>query len=155
MYLLSAKSQKKIREIKKFLLSKFNPEEGEIEIRDAKLPEYLFSSINPQECNPPPGLLTGVRIDVMKEGERYYKFYKIYGELAHLFAPPPKPEVGNVVSITGGEYKSMNLKGIVREVRKKTCVVETVVLGRLVKMVVNLNDVKVIKNKDNGNEEDS
>lgn len=137
MYLLFG-SSRKLKKIKQFLLRK------EILVKDTKLDDYLMTGEDPRGLVPE-SFLTGIKITELTAKDGYFRFFKEYGELAYLFAPPPKPEVGDTVIITDERYKDMQLRGIVKEVGKKTCAVETAVWGKLVKITVDFGGVKILK----------
>jgi len=108
--------------------------------------DYILVREDPKSMMPS-FLLSGAKVMEisLKESFRIYKDYGVLGEFLEYMKPKP-PEAGQLVRIGGGQYKDLNLKGIVREVGKSTCSVETMVWGNLVKLKVGYQDVKVIGN---------
>ena len=140
MYLLFG-SSRRLKKIKEFFLKK------DILVKDTKFNDYLMVSEDPRGLVPE-SFLFGIKITELTAKDGYFRFFKEYGELAYLFAPPPKPEVGDTVIITDEKYKDMELRGRVKEVGKKTCAVETTIWGKLVKITVDLGGVRILKETD-------
>jgi transcription antitermination factor NusG len=118
-----------IKRVRKFL------KQMGVEYEDTKSDEYLYVRENPISILPP-SLRRKVKVEKIPDDDPYFFLLKHYGELSFLFQKEekPKPEAGSVVRIVGGDYKDMNLKGIVTEVREKTCSVEVSLWGRIVKL---------------------
>ena len=139
MYLLFGNSRK-LKKIKEIFLKK------DLLVKDTKFNDYLMTMQDPKTIIPPL-YLSGIKITELTAKDGYFRFFKEYGELAYLFEPPPKPKVGDTVMVVGGKYKGMELKGIVKEVGNNTCAIETAVLGRLIKITVDFDDVKLLKSE--------
>jgi len=139
MYVINT-SRRKIKKIIEYLKRR------EIEFEETKMDDYILVREDPKSMVPS-FLLSGAKVMEisLKESFRIYKDYGVLGEFLEYMKPKP-PEVGQLVRIVGGQYKDLNLKGIVREVGKSTCGVETMVWGNLVKLKVGYQDVKVIGN---------
>lgn len=136
MYTINA-STKKIRKIKEFLKATNR------EYREAKLSDYLLMRDNPKKTLPP-GLLAGVTVLQSKD---WFKMIKEYGELSDFLESMKKKPLqpGQAVLITGGEYKDLKLKGIVKSVGNRVCGVETTIWGKLVMIHVGFDEMEAIK----------
>ncbi len=140
MYLLFGNSRK-LKKIKEIFLQK------DLLVKDTKFNDYLMVGEDPRNIVPT-SFLSGIKITELTAKDGYFRFFKEYGELAYLFAPPPKPEVGDTVIITDEKYKGMELKGIVKEVGNNTCAIETAIWGKLIKITVDLGGVRILKETD-------
>ena len=119
----------------------------DIECEEAKTEEYLILRDNPKDVIPE-FLMSGIKIIELGTKDAI-KFMKNYGSLtAMLSRKAEPPEVGQFVRITGGDYKDLRLKGIVKSVGNKTCGVETMVWGNLVKVNVGFNDIEIVGGND-------
>jgi len=89
-------------------------------VRETKFPEYLFVDEDPR-LYLSPGLLSGVKIDIVKEG--FTRFYKQAGQISELFDKleefrRPKPvNPGDMIKIINGRYQGFS--GIVKSVSEK------------------------------------
>lgn len=139
MYLINA-YVKKIRNIMMFLKSKG------VEFEETKSTEYLVVRENPKDILPV-FLLSGTRIieAPVKDAVRMYKNYGSITELLHK--KKPLPEEGQVVRIIGGDYKDLSLSGKVVSVGQKSCTVEVLAWGNLIKLNVSFDDVEVVQHK--------
>ncbi len=136
MYLINA-SVKKIRNIMTFLRSK------EIEFAESKSNEYLVVSANPKDILPA-FLLSGTKIieAPVKDAVKMYKNYGSITELLHK--KKPLPVEGQIVRIIGGIYKDLNMTGKVVSVGQKSCGVEVIAWGNLIKLSVGFDDVDIV-----------
>jgi len=140
VYLLFGNSRK-LKKIREIFLKK------DLLVKDTKFNDYLMVVEDPRNIVPT-SFLSGIKITELTAKDGYFRFFKEYGELAYLFEPPPKPEVGDTVMVVNGKYKDMELKGIVKEVGNNTCAIETAIWGKLIKITVDFDDVKVIKKEE-------
>lgn len=129
-------SPAKIRKLKRFLELKG------LEVKETKDDQYLFTLEDPS-VHIPFSLKPGTKVMPVSERERYHRMFKEYGEFAYLFRKFA-PEPGMAVRIIKGDYGSLGLVGIVKDVGKATCTVEATVWGKIVKIVVGHGDVEKI-----------
>ncbi len=137
MYLVNS-TAKKIRTIAGFLKQKG------VEFEETKSIEYLVLRENPKDILPG-FLLSGTRVIAasVKDAVKMYKNYGVISEL--LNKKKPLPEEGQVVRIVGGDYKDLNLSGKVVSIRQKSCTVEVIAWGNLIKLNVSFDDVEVVQ----------
>jgi transcription antitermination factor NusG len=140
MYLLNA-SVKKIRSIMVYL------KERGLGFEETKSNEYLVVSANPKEILPA-FLVAGVKIMDMPMKDAV-KMYKNYGGITEVLRrKKPAPEKGQAVRIIGGEHKDLHMSGKVVSVGQKSCAVEVIAWGNLIKVHVGFDDLVPIQSEE-------
>jgi len=129
--------QFKISRVKKFL------SERHAEFRETKIKNYLFIRSNPKDILNK-DLLQGITILEIEDVKEWIKFVKEYGLVYDDIFQKKIPKAGDKVLITSGEYKNLNLRGIVKSVGKRKCEIETTVFGSMVRISADIDGVEVL-----------